>query len=118
MGQTSRVVFPFAGRGDKEIARLADAAPTPNGSSSSSFLGASPGLTFAGALVGLAEAATGAGLSFEAVGFATAFGGGALPGFPPFIEAPQNGQYSASSSSTDCWHAGQVGSMSGSFRMK
>ena len=78
---------------------------------------------FAAALVGLLAGGGVAGAAAEelalgAAGFEAGFGGGALPGFPPFIEAPQNGQNSASSSSTDCLQPGHVGSMSVSFKIR
>src|SRR5262245_53288168 len=47
---------------------------------------------------------------FAACGFAAGFAAGARAGAaPPFIGAPQNGHSTASSSRTDCLHAGQVG---------
>ena len=74
IGQTSRTVFPFAGRGDSGIARLFDAASTPNGSSSSSLLAA--GADLVGAALAVEAAAVGAlgvlGRSLAA-GFGVAF---------------------------------------------
>lgn len=65
---------------------------------------------FAGRLDGLVDAAVVAGaVALGGLGFA-AGGLAALPGLA-FIEAPQNGQSTASSSRTDCLHDGQVGNM-------
>jgi hypothetical protein len=113
IGQVTRSVFPLVGRGDSGIARLFAAAPTPNGSSSSEadkvaallsvllFVGVS---LFVGLAAGLEpDEAAGLPAGLGAAGFP--------PPFPVFMFAPQNGQSTASSSRTDCLHAGQVGSM-------
>ena len=121
IGQTTRTVFPFAGRGDSGIARLFAAASTPNGSSSSVALLAA-GADLAGGVFALGAAAVGV---LGALGRSLATGLGVafvarpwLPPLPVFMFAPQNGQFSTSSSRTDCLQAGQVGNMETQFRFQ
>ncbi len=113
IGQINRNVFPLAGRGDSAIAREDAAASTPNGSSSAASLGFE-GADLAAGLLDVVGALAAGAAALETAGFVATFGGGALLA-PPFIEAPQNGQCSASSSSTDCLQAGQVANISSSI---
>jgi hypothetical protein len=104
----------LVGRGDSGIARLLTAAATPNGSSSSAAdedAALWEVTVFAG---GPLWDAVAAGLEpDEAAGLLAGLDAGGFPApfWPVFMFAPQNGQLTASSSRTDCLHAGQVGSM-------